>query len=221
MQFHGFPLDSCKLLPTASPCRTNLFKPCCAIFHQYHILKSSQCYNRTPAKSHLRLTKRYAGSHDDSTHPTATRSTPTLTRLPSASPQTMRSYPRIPLLKSFLYPHKHPSIRPTFTIPFTQSLQSTRMSSGARKRKSPTSEAAAKAPAKRRVQSTTTQTGVSNFFKPTSQKEPEKTTWRLVAKTLLVGKYSNKAAAEGSPAPADGKKRIAGFDLVSSSQARS
>lgn len=89
------------------------------------------------------------------------------------------------------------------------------MSSGTQKRKSPAGETTA---AKRKVQSTTTKAGVANFFKPSSQKEPEKTTWALIDKTLLVGKYLNKATAgegcEGTPAQS---KKIAGFDLVSAS----
>lgn len=76
-------------------------------------------------------------------------------------------------------------------------------------------------PAKRRVQSTTTKAGVANFFKPSSEKEPEKTTWELVAKTLLVGKYLDKVTVEkgssGTPAQQN-RKKIAGFDLVSPSK---
>lgn len=86
------------------------------------------------------------------------------------------------------------------------------MSSSIRKRKSPAGETTA---AKRKVQSTTTKAGVADFFKPSSQKEPEKTTWRLVDKTLLVGKYLKKPTTgeggEGTPVQSN---KIAGFDLV-------
>lgn len=91
------------------------------------------------------------------------------------------------------------------------------MSSSTRKRKSPASETTA---AKRKVQSTTTKEGVANFFKPSSQKDPEMTTWRLVAKTLLVGKYLSQSTAgeESEGIPVQPNKRIAGFDLVSPSK---
>lgn len=89
------------------------------------------------------------------------------------------------------------------------------MSSSIRKRKSPAGETTA---AKRKVQSTTTKAEVVNFFKPSSQKEPEKTTWRLVDKTLLVGKYLSKATAdEGGEGTLVQSHKIAGFDLVSAS----
>lgn len=71
---------------------------------------------------------------------------------------------------------------------------------------------------KRKVRSTTTKAGVADFFKPVSEKEPEKITWKLVANTLVVGKYLNTTVADegSSSTPAQlNRKRIAGFDLVS------
>lgn len=46
------------------------------------------------------------------------------------------------------------------------------------------------------------------------------TTWRLVAKTLLVGKYLSQSTAgeESEGIPVQPNKRIAGFDLVSPSK---
>jgi bifunctional polynucleotide phosphatase/kinase len=67
-------------------------------------------------------------------------------------------------------------------------------------------------PVKRKQQSTTTSKAVANFFKPASQKEPEKVTWRVVDQTLLVGKYhvSENTKSEAQ----NGKKRVAAFDFV-------
>ncbi|KAL7268978.1 DNA kinase/phosphatase Pnk1 [Rhizina undulata] len=76
----------------------------------------------------------------------------------------------------------------------------------------------------KKMRSTTTKYAVANFFKPISQKEPEKTTWKLVHNTLLVGKYFNKdgtnnQSKDGSLSiPITGevpKRKIAGFDLDS------
>jgi hypothetical protein len=52
---------------------------------------------------------------------------------------------------------------------------------------------------------------VVNFFKPASQKEPEKVTWRVVDETLLIGKYR---PSEETPKNLEGKRRIAAFDFV-------
>ncbi|KAI5809648.1 polynucleotide kinase 3 phosphatase-domain-containing protein [Peziza echinospora] len=62
------------------------------------------------------------------------------------------------------------------------------------------------------VQSTTTSATVTNFFKPLSEKEPEKTTWRVIDKSLLVAKYSSTtAAAPNYSIP----RKVASFDLDS------
>ncbi|KAF8418544.1 putative DNA 3'-phosphatase Tpp1 [Tirmania nivea] len=65
-------------------------------------------------------------------------------------------------------------------------------------------------PFKRKVMSTTTSATVANFFKPLSQKEPEKTTWRVIDKSLLVAKYDNKTIPTYSK-----PRKIAAFDLDS------
>ncbi|RPA97951.1 PNK3P-domain-containing protein [Choiromyces venosus 120613-1] len=71
-------------------------------------------------------------------------------------------------------------------------------------------------PTKRKVQSTTTQAAVVNFFKPASKKEPERTTWKVVDDTLLVGTYFNRASPnKAKPAVPDEKRRVSGFDLDS------
>jgi len=50
---------------------------------------------------------------------------------------------------------------------------------------------------------------IANFFKPQSQKEPEKTTWRVIDRSLLVAKYDNKTIPTYSK-----PRKIAAFDLV-------
>jgi bifunctional polynucleotide phosphatase/kinase len=58
-----------------------------------------------------------------------------------------------------------------------------------------------------------TEKAVSNFFKPASQKEPDKITWRVVNDTLLVGKYHGSSAEARQDTPI-GKQKIAAFDFV-------
>lgn len=53
---------------------------------------------------------------------------------------------------------------------------------------------------------------MSSFFKPASQKEPDKTTWRVVNDSLLIGKY-NGSSVENKDASVE-KKKIAAFDFV-------
>ncbi|KAL6707964.1 DNA kinase/phosphatase Pnk1 [Coniothyrium glycines] len=65
---------------------------------------------------------------------------------------------------------------------------------------------------KRRQQSTTTSKAVASFFTPTSKKEPDKMTWRIVNESLLVGRYSPTIAAKAS---ASANRRIAAFDFDS------
>lgn len=84
-------------------------------------------------------------------------------------------------------------------------------------------------PSKRRQQSTTTsvsavlddrtlsngKTGkaVANFFAPARKKDLEKISWRIVNKSLLVGRY--QALATGAATGSNTKRRkIAAFDLV-------
>ncbi|KAK4549749.1 hypothetical protein LTR36_005050 [Oleoguttula mirabilis] len=65
-------------------------------------------------------------------------------------------------------------------------------------------------PAKRRVTVTAaiTNTVVSNFFKPASQKEPEKVTFQILHETLLVGRYQGATTAT-RPKPL----KVAAFDF--------
>lgn len=107
----------------------------------------------------------------------------------------------------------------TYTLPnLAQLVLARRMSSSSnptsKKRKAEATSASTAVSTKKKTASTTTATAVSNFFTPTSQKEPEPTTWRLVSKTLLVGKYQPKGMAE-IDLNAPGKVKIAGFDLDS------
>ncbi|KAJ9656194.1 DNA kinase/phosphatase Pnk1 [Neophaeococcomyces mojaviensis] len=46
-------------------------------------------------------------------------------------------------------------------------------------------------PVKRKVESTTTSKAVATFFKPASQREPERLTWRIVDHSLIVGRSSD------------------------------
>ncbi|KAE9979636.1 hypothetical protein EG327_006934 [Venturia inaequalis] len=69
-------------------------------------------------------------------------------------------------------------------------------------------------PLKRKpLPSTTTQKAVSNFFKPASQREPDKITWRVVNDSLLVGKYN--ASSLDSKDTSVEKRKIAAFDFDS------
>ncbi|TLD22662.1 PNK3P-domain-containing protein [Venturia nashicola] len=82
------------------------------------------------------------------------------------------------------------------------------------KRTSSTDKHVSPPPLKRKqLPSTTTQKAVSNFFKPASQKEPDKITWRVVNDSLLIGKY-NASAVESKDASLE-KKKIAAFDFDS------
>ncbi|THX36262.1 PNK3P-domain-containing protein [Aureobasidium pullulans] len=58
--------------------------------------------------------------------------------------------------------------------------------------------------------STTTNSAVANFFKPASQKEPEKLTWKVIDNTLLYCKYDK---VDGSAAVRP--RKIAAFDFDS------
>ncbi|KAI4727080.1 PNK3P-domain-containing protein [Aureobasidium sp. EXF-10728] len=58
--------------------------------------------------------------------------------------------------------------------------------------------------------STTTSSAVANFFKPASQKDPEKITWKVIDNTLLYCKYDK---ADGFAA--DRPRKIAAFDFDS------
>lgn len=144
----------------------------------------------------------------------------------NASPQDIMNsiWTRWPVSSVFVF-RGYPSARlrtRIFKALFVPNLQLARMSADTRKRKLVAGEIVS---SKRKVQSATTKAEVVNFFKPSSEREPEKITWRLVAKTLLVGRYLNKAEAgeagegsSGTPVQLNSKK-IAGFDLVGLPQA--
>jgi len=54
---------------------------------------------------------------------------------------------------------------------------------------------------------------VSNFFKPASQKEPDKVSWRIVNNSLLIGKYHVPLEVVKLESN-DDKRKIAAFDFV-------
>ncbi|EXJ58858.1 hypothetical protein A1O7_06288 [Cladophialophora yegresii CBS 114405] len=63
---------------------------------------------------------------------------------------------------------------------------------------------------KRKIESTTTNRAVASFFKPASQKEPEKIVWRTVENSLIIGRYD---ASNPSPQQRTLPVKIAAFDL--------
>ncbi|KAI9874270.1 MAG: hypothetical protein M1830_009936, partial [Pleopsidium flavum] len=69
-------------------------------------------------------------------------------------------------------------------------------------------------PLKRKFESTTTKSAIASFFTPVSQKEPDKTTWRVINNSLLIGRYrlDDKDRREQPPTK---RRRIAGFDFDS------
>lgn len=54
---------------------------------------------------------------------------------------------------------------------------------------------------------------VANFFKPASQKEPERLSWRIVNKSLIVGKYAEGLDISRNTAKSSLPQMIAAFDL--------
>ncbi|KAK3706743.1 DNA kinase/phosphatase Pnk1 [Vermiconidia calcicola] len=82
------------------------------------------------------------------------------------------------------------------------------MAPGSLKRVSSTDGGVSPPPTKRRLATTTTNKAVSNFFKPASQKEPEKVTFQVLHESLLVARYEN---AKTAPRPKPVK--IAAFDF--------
>ncbi|CAI6338371.1 unnamed protein product [Periconia digitata] len=70
-------------------------------------------------------------------------------------------------------------------------------------------------PTKRKQQSTTTSKAVANFFKPASQKEKDvdQMSWRILHKTLLVGRYG--ASNTLNNIRGTGTRKIAVFDFDS------
>jgi bifunctional polynucleotide phosphatase/kinase len=85
--------------------------------------------------------------------------------------------------------------------------------SGAAKRAASPTRGISPPPLKRKVESTVTKRTVASFFTPTSQKKPEKITWRIINKSLVIGKY---ATSPGEQPARREKAKVAAFDLVSS-----
>ncbi|KAF3033731.1 hypothetical protein E8E11_003712 [Didymella keratinophila] len=83
---------------------------------------------------------------------------------------------------------------------------------GMRKRPSASEKEVSPPPAKRRQQSHTTNKAVASFFTPTSKKEPEKMTWRIVKDSLLVGRYITSTTVRSA---SKAKQRVAAFDFDS------
>ncbi|GFG02790.1 conserved hypothetical protein [Aspergillus lentulus] len=84
--------------------------------------------------------------------------------------------------------------------------------SGAAKRAASPTRGISPPPLKRKVESTVTKRTVASFFTPTSQKKPEKITWRVVNNSLVIGKYTTGAGEQ--PARRE-KAKVAAFDLDS------
>lgn len=82
------------------------------------------------------------------------------------------------------------------------------MASGSLKRASTTDRDISPPPTKRKITTTTTNKAVSNFFKPASEKEPDKVKFQVLHDTLLVGKYED-AATRPRPKPV----KVAAFDF--------
>lgn len=63
-----------------------------------------------------------------------------------------------------------------------------------------------------------TEDAVASFFTPLSRKEPEKTTWRIVNNSLLIGRY--RTGDDNGERPPLKRRRIAAFDFVTTSYHR-
>ncbi|OAL24904.1 hypothetical protein AYO20_10609 [Fonsecaea nubica] len=63
---------------------------------------------------------------------------------------------------------------------------------------------------RRKIESATTSKAVASFFKPASQKEPEKLVWRTVNHSLIIGQYN---VPQKPPQPRTLPVKIAAFDL--------
>ncbi|KAK9562010.1 DNA kinase/phosphatase Pnk1 [Aspergillus fumigatus] len=83
--------------------------------------------------------------------------------------------------------------------------------SGAAKRAASPTRAISPPPLKRKVESRVTKRTVASFFTPTSQKKPEKITWRVVNNSLVIGKYTTGPGEQ--PARRE-KAKVAAFDLL-------
>ena len=77
------------------------------------------------------------------------------------------------------------------------------------KRKSPNNNTVSPPPTKRKIQSTTSKSAVSSFFTPTSQRPPDRTTWRTIDDSLLIAKY----VPQGAPSHPSKRRKVAAFDF--------
>jgi bifunctional polynucleotide phosphatase/kinase len=71
-------------------------------------------------------------------------------------------------------------------------------------------------PIKRKIESTTTSSAISSFFKPTSQKPPDKTSWRIINDSLIIGQHTPSPAPSKSTSTPQARPhpvKIAAFDL--------
>ncbi|KAL8948829.1 MAG: hypothetical protein Q9222_005013 [Ikaeria aurantiellina] len=64
-------------------------------------------------------------------------------------------------------------------------------------------------PLKRKIESTTTNKAIAGFFTPSSKKNRDKTTWRVVKTTLLAGQYDSEPQRHESIK----RRKIAAFDF--------
>ncbi|OAP60962.1 polynucleotide kinase 3'-phosphatase [Fonsecaea erecta] len=79
------------------------------------------------------------------------------------------------------------------------------------KRSAPTPAGSVSPPLiRRKIESATTSKAVASFFKPASQKEPEKLVWRTIDHSLIIGRYN---APQNPPQPRTLPVKIAAFDL--------
>ncbi|KAI4267184.1 MAG: hypothetical protein L6R38_008370 [Xanthoria sp. 2 TBL-2021] len=69
-------------------------------------------------------------------------------------------------------------------------------------------------PIRRKLESTTTKKAVAGFFTPASKKSPDRTHWRVVDGTLLLGRYRPYEPSGSDPQPVK-RRKIAAFDFDS------
>lgn len=108
--------------------------------------------------------------------------------------------------------HATHRVRPPWTKPTTlttrQCPNRSIMAVNPSKRPSTDTKDLSPPPVKRKLAATTTNKAVANFFKPASEKQPEKTTFHIVHDTVLVGRHDS-AHTSSRPKPV----RIAAFDF--------
>ncbi|KEF51197.1 uncharacterized protein A1O9_12811 [Exophiala aquamarina CBS 119918] len=79
------------------------------------------------------------------------------------------------------------------------------------KRSAPTPSGSVSPPlVRRKIESTTTNKAVASFFKPASQKAPDKLIWRIVNSSLITGRYD---PSEAPKLPRTAPAKVAAFDL--------